>query len=126
MKVLFKSIKRVNPQDQSDQKYYATIKSKELISFDELILQISDGSSLRESDIRAAVTALLNVMIKQLTAGRSIQLGDLGNFSLGINSDGVVNEEEVNASLIKRVKIRYRATAKLKRKLKSLHFIKAE
>jgi len=126
MEVHFKPVKRHNPQNPTEYKYYAAVNTKEVISFDELLREISDGSSLRSSDVKAVIDGLTSMMIKQLTSGRAVQFGELGTFSLSISSEGVEDIETVSAGQIKKSKILYRASAKLKRILKSIHFIKSE
>ena len=62
----------------------------------------------------------------ELEAGRSVKLGKLGVFSIGIQSEGVETEEEYNSSAIKGAKMRYRPGAELKKMLAGLDFSKKD
>ncbi len=125
MSVNFKSIARKNPRDlAATPKYYALAMSKGVTDIDRLSAQISDGSTVRQADVYAVIISLVNAIQGELREGRTVRLGKLGSFSLTLSSNGIETEEEVGASLIKNVKIRYRPGSELKDMLKTLKFNK--
>jgi hypothetical protein len=52
-------------------------------------------------------------------------LGKLGTFQVGISSEGMVTEEEVNSSVITKTRILFRPGRKLQKVLSDLSFRKA-
>jgi nucleoid DNA-binding protein len=55
-----------------------------------------------------------------------VQLGELGTFRLTAHSEGVATEEEVTATQIKNVNVRFTASEALKDALKKATFIAVE
>lgn len=125
MSVNIKAIVRKNPQDLAlAPLFYAIVENKDKTDMKRLTELVSDGSTVRENDIHAVLIGLVNVIIDELSQGRSVQLGTLGTFRLSVNSAGSVTAEEVSAFSVKKTKILYRPGASLQEKLKILQFIK--
>jgi predicted histone-like DNA-binding protein len=124
-KVNYKSILRQNPLNREEKpKHYVMLEVKETLGLESISRLVSDGSTLRESDIYAVLISVLNLLGNQLATGNAIELGDIGKFSLVCNSEGVATEEEVSHHLIKRVKIRFSPGRRLKDVLNNLRFNK--
>lgn len=125
MAVKFRVIQKKNPQDLlADPKSYAIAVSDGTVDIDRLSILVGDGSTVRQNDIYAVIIGLVNVIQGELSEGRSVNLGKLGTFSIGISSDPSDTEEEVTASNIKNAKVNYRPGKELKNMLKTLSYTK--
>lgn len=125
MSVKFKVIQKKNPQDlAAAPKSYALAVSDGTVDIDRLSVLVGDGSTVRQNDIYAVIIGLVNVIQGELSQGRSVNLGKLGTFSIGISSDPSDTAEEVTASNIKGAKVNYRPGKELKNMLKTLSYTK--
>jgi len=125
MSVKFKVIQKKNPQDlAAAPKSYALAVSDGTVDIDRLSELVGDGSTVRQNDIYAVIIGLVNVIQGELSQGRSVNLGKLGTFSIGISSDPSDTAEEVTASNIKSAKVNYRPGKELKDMLKVLSYTK--
>ena len=125
MSVNIKAIPRKNPQDFTlAPLFYAIVENKDKTDINRLTKLVSDGSTVRENDIHAVLIGLVNVIIDELSEGRSVQLGTLGTFRLSVNSESSPTADEVTVNNIKKTKILYRPGPSLQEKLKILQFIK--
>ena len=64
-------------------------------------------------------------IINELGQGRIVKMGRLGNFQVGISSEGKETPEEVTASDITKARILFRPGKRLRRLLNDLSFRKA-
>ncbi|MBW1296012.1 HU family DNA-binding protein [Aquimarina litoralis] len=125
MSVNFKPIARRDPRDSTAiPKHYALVVSSGITDIDQLSTLVSDGSTVTQADVYAVIIRLVKTIQGELSQGRTVRLGKLGSFSLGVNSEGADTPEEVTPSLIKRTKIRYRPSIELNNMLKTLRFTK--
>lgn len=126
MAIKFKPIPKKNPQDRTaPAKFYAQAIADGEIDLDGLAVQIEKQSTVSEADIYAVLRAAVPLIIQNLTEGKIVRLGTLGDFQVGISSEGKATEEEVNAASIKSSKIKFRAGKRLKDGLKTATFKKA-
>ena len=126
MSVKFRSIKRKNLQDPTaPPKNYAIAHSQEVTDIDGLSALISDKSTISRPDVYAVIMALLESIIKELEAGRAVQLGKLGTFSISVNSEGIDAAEEVTGALIKKARVVYRPGMEIRDMLKVLKYEKS-
>jgi predicted histone-like DNA-binding protein len=73
--------------------------------------------------------AVLNVLekniLRELKEGRIVRLGKLGDFQVGLSSEGFATEEEVTAAAVKKSRILFCPAKKMKALLETLSFHKA-
>ena len=125
MTVKIKTIARKNLQDQAaPAKYYAIVDSSGKTGIDELSAIIADKCTVSRPDVYAVIIAATEVIMKELAAGRSVQLGILGSFGVSISSEGMATADEVTASSVKSAKVLYRAGPEIKNMTKTLKFEK--
>jgi predicted histone-like DNA-binding protein len=109
MSAKFHAVPRMNPRDLSQaQKYYATLVDRQGIEKDELYDFVSLMSTVSEADTYAVIKALKMLIIKNLEQGRTVKIGDLGYFYVTISGEGKDTPEEVDASSIKKIRVRFR------------------
>jgi predicted histone-like DNA-binding protein len=85
---------------------------------------MSDGGTLRRTDVLAVIDGLLSAILRELREGNDVQLGALGSFYLSAHSEGALSAEEVNPSLIKKANLRYRPSAEVREMLQTLRYQK--
>ncbi len=92
---------RGNPQDkQALKKAYATSQYTEIMTMGEFAEHIaSHGTTYKRADIHAVLMLAVDCLREQLIAGRRIELGDLGDFSLNISSEGALTAAEYNPDI---------------------------
>ena len=81
---------RSNPMDvDAAKKAYASAQYAEVMDINRFAEHIaSHGCVYKRADIVAILTMAVDCMREQLLGGQKIQLGDLGDFSISINSIG--------------------------------------
>lgn len=103
-------VMRKNPQDKAaEPKAYASAQYAGVMSLDKFAAHIaSHGSVYSRADIAAVLTLAVDCIHEQLLAGQKIELGDLGAFSVTLQTKGAKSAEEFNPAVhIKRVKARW-------------------
>lgn len=123
MSIKYKVIPKQIP-GQNQPFYFALAVSQKTVSLDKIAELISDGSTLRRADVYASLVAMVDVMKRELEIGNTVQLGDLGKFSIAIKSTPCIEPSEVNAHKIKERRLLYRPSLHLKKFLKTLKFTK--
>jgi predicted histone-like DNA-binding protein len=122
----YKAIQRMNPQDRTKSKWYASPVNDGKIAKTELAKEIVEISSLARGDVSNVIESLIDVIPKYLLMGKSVNLGELGTLRVSFGSEGVETEAEVGASKISGVKIIFTPGAELKKRLADIHFEKVE
>ena len=92
---------RINPRNkEEDPKYYASPQVTDLVTLDEFARHISDhNSKYNRADVSAVLTQTVDCLREMLMEGKKIQLGDLGSFSIGLNSKGALTAEMFNPAI---------------------------
>ncbi len=118
-----KAIERRNPQDKAaDAKYYAHAISTGKVDFERLAYLVSNQCTVRVPDCLAVLRALEHNMMDELEQGKIVQFGDLGNFQIGVRSEGKENVEDVSAQSISSAHMNFRPAKRLRKMLKTLDF----
>ena len=126
MSIKYKVLPRKNPQDMmAPEKFYAAAIADGEVNLDKLAEQISYQCTVTESDCYAVLLSLERNIISELEQGRIVKLGRLGNFQVGISSEGKETAEEVNSHAITKARILFRPGKKLRSLLNDLSFRKA-
>lgn len=112
-----------NPQDLTeDAKYFAKAVSTGTIDFERLAYLVSNQCTVRESDCYAVLLALEHNMLDELQQGKVVNFGRIGNFQIGVKSNREETPEEVTGTTIKSAHLNFRASSKLRKKLKGLDY----
>ena len=119
----FKTIKRANPLNREETLYYPAPVFGEQIGEDELTAEISYASSVNQSDVRAVLSNLVEILPRHLMHGNSVNLEKFGIFRLSFESTGSENEKDVSAQNITRLKILFRPSTKLKDRISSTSLV---
>ena len=81
-------------------------------------------NTLNTADVFAVLESFLQMSIRHLSEGRSIDMGQLGTFSPSIRSLGEETSKEVDRNSIKMFKINFRPSGLLKDRLSVVKFEK--
>ena len=127
MSVLFKSVKRKNPQDiTAPEKYYAMAIANGTTDLKQLATMVATQSTVSAADCYAVLIALEANIITEMQQGKIVRLGEIGSFQLGISALGKDTIEEVTVSSIKKAKINFRPGEGLRNMLKTLTYTKIQ
>ncbi len=112
-----------NPRDlAAPERYYLQAVKNGNTNLERLAYLISNQSTVREPDCLAVLHAFVHNMLDELSQGRVVQLGILGSFQIGVNSEGSDVPEEVNQSNVKRIKLNYRPGSRIQKRINQLDF----
>lgn len=126
MSIKYKTLPRKNPQDLlAPEKFYAAAIADGEVDLEKLAELISYQCTVTESDCYAVLISLEHNIVSELKEGRIVKLGRLGNFQVGISSEGKDTTEEVSAAAIRKTRILFRPGKKLRSMLNDLSFRKA-
>ena len=126
MSVKYKVLPRKNPQDLlAPEKFYAAAIADGETDLDKLAEQISYQCTVTESDCYAVLLSLERNIISELEQGRIVKLGRLGNFQIGVSSEGKDTAADVSSGAIVKTRILFRPGKRLRSLLKDLSFRKA-
>lgn len=117
--------KRKNPNNMEEKaKYFPTPYYAGMISTEELAKDISYGTTLTETDVRAVLTSLSMKVSSYMELGYKVKLDDLGIFKLAFSGAGKEDEKDITARDIDDVHILFTADVKLKKSISSFKFTK--
>lgn len=94
-------------------KLYPMIAPTSTMTKQQVIDVIERTTTLTSADIKACLDALEWAIVDAMKDGKSVRLGDLGSFRPTITADGVKELAKVNASLIKRVRVRFTPSGRM-------------
>ena len=127
MPILFNKIQRANPQNRTaPKKWYPSLKTISQVKEKQVAQEIADETTLNRKEAEMALSQLEKILISNLLASNSVQLGDWGSFHLTCSSEASETKQEVNASKIKGLNIRFVPGKSLQEALGKAVFIPAE
>jgi predicted histone-like DNA-binding protein len=126
MAIKYKVLPRKNPRDLlAPEKFYAAAIADGDVDLDRLAELISYQCTVTASDCYAVLLSLEHNIIGELGQGRIVKLGRLGNFQVGISSEGKETAVEVSANAITKSRILFRPGKRLRSMLNDLSYRKA-
>jgi predicted histone-like DNA-binding protein len=126
MSVKFKVVPRKNPLDLlAPEKFYARAIGDGEVDLDTLAEMISLQCTVTEADCYAVLISLEHNIITELQQGRIVKLGKLGNFQVGISSEGLPTAPEVTAAAIIKSRINFRPGKRMRSFLRDVSYRKA-
>ena len=127
MPILFKTVERANPQNRTaPKKWFPILKTVSQVKEKAVAREISDETTLNPKEAEMALSQLEKVLIRNLLASNSVQLGDWGSFHLTCNGAGCDTQSEVNAGKISKLNIRFSPGKALTEALKNAKFVPAD
>ena len=91
----YKMVTRINPQNKSEQpKWYAKAVQDRTIDFEDLVTHMSEHNSpYSRGVIHGVLTDMLECVKELVLDGKSVRLGDLGLFSVGLKTSGAKSRD---------------------------------
>jgi len=118
-------VPRKNPRDLgAPEKFYAAAIGDGEVDLEGLAEMIAYQCTVTDSDCYAVLTALEHNIVNELKQGRIIKLGRLGNFQVGLSSDGKETAGEVNSSSIRKNRVLFRPGKRLRSMLNNVSYRK--
>jgi predicted histone-like DNA-binding protein len=115
MPIFYNKVQKVNPQNPGGIRlWYPVIKSTKLVREKELAKKLADETTLNPKEAEMSIYQLLKVVNDLLLTGHTVQLGDLGSFRVTAETESSTTETEVNASKVKKLKVRFNESDNLK------------
>lgn len=103
-------------------RYHGVPVSSGQIGVDELAKDISGRCSLHESDVHAAVIALGDVMQTYLMKGNTVNLKNIGLFSISAGSEGFETPDECTPSKVTAQRVCFKADKEMRSALPLIKF----
>jgi len=127
MPILFNRVERANPQDRSaPKKWYPTVRTITRITEKQVAREIADETTLNAKEAEMAIDQLKKVLVRNLSASNSIQLGDWGTFYITCNGNGSDTKEGVTAASISNINVRFAPGKEIKNEMAKASFVLAE
>lgn len=118
-----KPLPRRNPQDNTaPEQYYAHAIADGFVDLERLAYLVANQCTVREADCLAVLNALQHNVMDELAQGRVVQLGNLGNFQVGVRSNPSALQEEVTAANVRSAHVNFRPGKRIKKMLNTLDF----
>lgn len=118
MSIKVNVVAKSNPMKKDEApKYYANAVHQDTMAVEELAKEIAKRCTLRESDVRGALVALMEVLPEEICNGRIVSFGDIGTFYVNVSSDGAATATELTQNCIRGSKVVFQPTKKLKKQL---------
>ena len=123
--LLYKIIQKANPRKlEEPNKYFAAAVNSGDADFRHFIKDIAQLSTVSTPDIVAVLESLFQIIPEYLKDGRIVKLGDLGSFTILLDSEGKENPGDVSIHSINRAKIRFIPSKLLKQELNKITYRK--
>jgi predicted histone-like DNA-binding protein len=127
MSVRFSVIQKSNPQKPGEpKKWYAVVQSAGEITLRELSTEIASRSTVSSADVMAVLESLLHVIPEEIGKGNIVRLGDFGNFTLTLQSEGADKEEDLTSANITGNKLHFHPGKEMIRQLDSVTYKKVK
>lgn len=117
-----KIVKKINPRDLEDSKFYLSPIHVGTLDLKELAEIISDASTVNVADVAAVLKSLSRQLPLFLQKGFVIELGDFGRFRMSISTDGKKNREDLSANDVSKVRILFVPNIDIKKKIAGTSF----
>jgi predicted histone-like DNA-binding protein len=111
-------------QPSQPMRYYPRAVQNGVVDLEMLATQISNSTTVTETDCHAVILSLVHAVSKELEEGNIVRLGYLGTFQVSVKGTGSATVEEVTAKNVTNASIVFRPGERLKKMLKKLKFVK--
>ncbi len=113
---------RHNSNGEVVEDYSLRIRKARALDFDQVCGLIAHRSTLTEGEVEFVLREVVQVIIENIEDGRGTQLGPLGTVDLSLEAESRPTSEELTLSTVKRIKLLFKPSAKIKQALKEVRF----
>jgi nucleoid DNA-binding protein len=101
MSILYKTVKRLNPQNRSaEPKNYAEAVIRGTVSFEEFLDAVCEDTTMNRDEVRMAFNKGFKTILQFSKMSMNVHLGSLGYTKTTVRSKGMETPEEVTAATI--------------------------
>ncbi|MBN2742945.1 MAG: HU family DNA-binding protein [Marinilabiliaceae bacterium] len=104
--------------------WFPKITGTQRVDIREVARLIQRNSSATEGDVLMIVNGLVQLIPELLMQGCTVNLDELGTFSLHASVQSVDDPDKVNSRMINAVKMRFRPSKRIQKELKGVKFVK--
>ncbi|MCL1860577.1 MAG: HU family DNA-binding protein [Proteobacteria bacterium] len=122
MAMQLKKIERPNPMNRDDKRWYLTKAPGRTIGINEIAQEIEKRSTTSKSDIMGVLVNLVELIPEHVSRGDSVKLGDLGIFRAIVTSQSAPTSAEINANMVKNVRVSFIASTEIKKAIGGIKF----
>lgn len=124
MSLVVKVVPRIllTDENREEVRYYGSVKSRQLVSFEQLCKRVSHSSLSTKGDVQLVLKGFLSLLEEYLAMGKSVKLDSLGCFRLSAGSKGVESEEDFHVSAMRQPRLTFVASMRLKRMAERVKF----
>lgn len=110
-----------NPKGNGEkQPLHARIVPKGTVRTQEIAEQIADGSGYSTATTKGMLDALAKIIARNLRQGYTVELEDLGSFSLSLKCRPVMDKKELRSWSVRFGNIHFKGSKKMKNQLRSI------
>lgn len=124
MSIPYRVVKRPNPQNRDQERWYAQPRVFRKISAIELCKSACYGRSIIPAEVVTAIEVMTARAIERLQSGDSVVYPGLGSFRVSLSGIGADTEEEYHEGLIRNARIVFTPSSELKKVVKEMTFEK--
>lgn len=126
MPIFYNKVERGNPGNpDAPKKWYPVLKSTGMVKEREVAKLLADETTLNPKEAEMAISQALKVVTTLLLNGSTVQLGSLGSFRITASTEASDSKEDVTASNIKKLNVRFSESDELKNAMKTAKFVDA-
>jgi predicted histone-like DNA-binding protein len=128
MALKYKIVQQAEPgvKGGGEYRYYLRATGRQLITIDELARKLAKETSLNEVSVKSVLWGLSSIIPDLLLNNYSVEIGDLGIFSVSLKSEPVATREEATWRNIHNLKVNFRVGTKIQGKVKNARFERAD
>ena len=115
-----------HPLHSGKRKYYAVLRSVGCVNERGLAKYVASDTELSVREAETVIELLQKIVVRELLDGKKVKFGELGTFSLTVNSIGCDSVDEVDSDKIKRIKLNFRPGKNMKKAFSSATFLQVE
>ncbi|MCD7971653.1 MAG: HU family DNA-binding protein [Candidatus Azobacteroides sp.] len=114
-----------NPQKREEPvKYYMRSQTRETVSLERLVEDVSWGTTLTHGDVTHVITTLIERITQHMKDGDCVELPRFGRFRYVISSHGAISREACNENYLRRVRVQFKPAVALEADLRKISFEK--
>ncbi len=126
--IKYRVIKRGTPgvTGGGEQKYYASLPVRDVLTIRTLAEQISRRTTLTATDVIATLEAFIAMVPEHMLNGKIVKLGDFGTFRINIKSSASTEAKDVSVDNITGNRVVFNPGKLIKKKLKLAEYKKVD
>ncbi len=128
MTVKYRIIKQATPgiKGGGQYKYYARACERSKININEVASLLAERSTFSKADVIGTLYGLVELIPDLLLNNHTVELGELGTFSLNLKSEASETPKPDGFRLIKSASISFRPSPQLKQAIKNPEYTKSK